>query len=184
MNTSPARVKGRLLVARPELLDANFCQTVVFIARHSRRDGSIGFVMNRNLPHTLGDIALSKSPLNALKDLPLFWGGPVQTDRITLAIFRQGRSPDEIRCTLGNVEALAAVKSGRAGCWIRAFAGCAGWSSGQLQGELNEAAWTVASPHAALFDDRLLSGLWPVLATGDERWRRLVSRLPRVDHLN
>ncbi len=45
---------GRLLVASPDLLEANFRRTVIFLCSHDER-GAFGVVLNRPLPALVVD---------------------------------------------------------------------------------------------------------------------------------
>ena len=78
---------GSLLFAHPRLLDSNFCRTVILLSAHSERGGSVGVILNRAIGQRLGeydpDLATS-----TLASVPLFLGGPVAIDQLTLAAWR------------------------------------------------------------------------------------------------
>jgi putative transcriptional regulator len=63
--------------------DPNFFQTVTYICEHNS-EGAVGIVINRPLDIRLGDI-LEHMDIDArdahAESLPIFLGGPVQTDR-------------------------------------------------------------------------------------------------------
>ena len=48
-------LQGHLLVASPQLPDANFYRTVVLIIHHDK-EGAFGIVLNRPLGSTVGEI--------------------------------------------------------------------------------------------------------------------------------
>ncbi|MCU0335640.1 MAG: YqgE/AlgH family protein, partial [Chitinophagaceae bacterium] len=79
---------GTLLVSSPLLAGDYFEKTVILICQHHPANGSVGFVVNQ--PHD--------RPLNHLQQfrhapaLPLYRGGPVQTDMLYLL----HRSPQHI----------------------------------------------------------------------------------------
>src|SRR6218665_3273717 len=68
---------GILLIADPFLKDPNFLRTVVFLCEH-KEEGSFGFVLNRKYENTLDELLPDAEGYK----LPVFYGGPVQTDSI------------------------------------------------------------------------------------------------------
>jgi putative transcriptional regulator len=134
---------GILLISDPFLKDPNFMRTVVFLCEH-REQGSFGFVLNRKYENTIDEII---PELEGYK-LPVYYGGPVQTD--TLHFLHQ--YPEQIP---GSQEVIKGVYWG--GDFdmviqmirkneidihkIRFFIGYSGWGEGQLSDELNEKSW-------------------------------------------
>lgn len=134
---------GILLISDPFLKDPNFMRTVVFLCEH-REQGSFGFVLNRKYENTIDKII---PELEGYK-LPVYYGGPVQTD--TLHFLHQ--YPEQIP---GSQEVIKGVYWG--GDFdmviqmirkneidihkIRFFIGYSGWGEGQLSDELNEKSW-------------------------------------------
>ncbi|GII91302.1 YqgE/AlgH family protein [Sinosporangium siamense] len=150
---------GGLLVATPRLDDPNFRRSVVLILEHDRSGGTLGVVLNR------------PSEISVMQVLPvwddlvtgpavLFQGGPVQTDSaLALAAVPSGGEPLGWRrlhagapavSRLGTVD-LDAPPEILAGeiAQMRIFAGYAGWTSGQLEGEIREGAWYVVEADPA-----------------------------------
>ena len=70
---------GSILVSHPSLLDPRFRRTVLFLSHHSKEEGATGFVLNRPLDQTLAQIP-------ELPEIPLYYGGPVETERILLGL--------------------------------------------------------------------------------------------------
>lgn len=139
---------GRLLVARPELLDPNFMGGVILLLDHDE-EGTLGVVLNRPTPVSVGSVLPHWAEL---VDPPavLFDGGPVSTDS-ALAIGcvpqTEGTDPVGFRRLFGPVgmidldtplEVLAPAMTR-----LRIFAGYAGWGAGQLEAELSEDSWYV-----------------------------------------
>jgi putative transcriptional regulator len=138
---------GILLIADPFLKDPNFVRSVIFLCEHEKQ-GSFGFVLNRQIEQTLDEL------LNSFDghQFPVYYGGPVQTD--TIHFLHQ--YPDAIK---GGNEVMKGVYWG--GDFekltymiqhnlvtpdkIRFFIGYSGWSSGQLGTELKEKTWLTAS---------------------------------------
>jgi putative transcriptional regulator len=68
---------GCLLIANPVKFRGSqsyFARAVVLLTEHDEHAGSIGFLLNRPTPHTVGDVAPS---LRMFAGCPLFSGGPV-----------------------------------------------------------------------------------------------------------
>jgi putative transcriptional regulator len=153
---------GRLLVATPLLTEQTFARTVVLLLHAGGEDGALGVVLNRPsdveverlLPGW--DAGVVAPPL-------VFEGGPVQPQAaIGLAEPRPGAVSDGLAPLPGSAgPPLATVDLERdpdevlpAVARLRVFAGYAGWSEGQLEGEVAEGAW------------------WVVEALPDDAWRR------------
>jgi putative transcriptional regulator len=71
------------LIAMPAMVDSYFSKSLVYIAEHNPR-GALGVIVNRPIDMSLGTL-LEKIdvPLQAegFANLPVLFGGPVQTDR-------------------------------------------------------------------------------------------------------
>jgi hypothetical protein len=71
------------LIAMPALVDSFFSKTLVYIAEHNNR-GALGVIVNRPIDMSLGTLFEKIDvPLQAqgFANLPVLFGGPVQTDR-------------------------------------------------------------------------------------------------------
>jgi putative transcriptional regulator len=170
-------ISGKVLAAAPSLTDPNFRCSLVFIAEHNAQ-GAFGLVVNRPLGRRIREAAGEASLPDELLDLPLCLGGPCQPDRLVLALFNRQGAEGEVTCRLDLAPAEMAGAQAPGVAWLRAFAGYAGWGEGQLESELETGCWMVSDPHPALFEDRYLKHLWRLYVGRDQRWRRLVNRLP------
>lgn len=182
--TTSANLAGSLLIAHPGLLDPNFHRTVLILPDHSRKNGSFGLILNRPSGRVVGDL-LKNKPIGRLSRVPVLHGGPVGTDQLIFADFRWNPQARRIECrhhiTIEEAEALAAKQNHT----IRAFAGHAGWSAGQLEGELTQQSWLVRAPD----DDELLDierapALWRQLTAGFGPWFRMAAESPEDPSLN
>src|SRR5204863_9279875 len=68
---------GRILVSEPFLLDSYFKRSVILLGEHSE-EGTVGFILNKPTDLKLNDALEDFPPF----DVPLYFGGPVQTDTI------------------------------------------------------------------------------------------------------
>lgn len=143
---------GQMLIANSGLLDTNFRRTVVLLTEHNE-DGTMGYILNRKLDATLADIITEKYATKELEAarIPLYWGGPCQIDslhyvhrvgkpvegaRHVFGTIHWGGSFDEIHSFIQNQTYSPDI--------VRFFVGYAGWSEGQLDGELEEKSWLLS----------------------------------------
>jgi putative transcriptional regulator len=151
-------MRGKLLVATPALTEPTFARTVILLLEHND-DGALGVVLNRPSPAPLSDVV--PAVVDLATDPPvLFDGGPVsRTTAIALGAVTPGArgegwspvDPPLVTVDLDHDPALlaSALRS------LRVFAGYAGWSAGQLEGEIAEGSWYVvdALPTDAFVSD-------------------------------
>lgn len=137
-------LRGKLLIASPALLDPNFARSVVLIAEHTE-DGAMGLVLNRpsdaEVSMAVGELGGIVAPGDLVYD-----GGPVQTSAVmVLAEFNDPEAAAAV--VLGDVGFLPAegdpAELAEGLRRTRVFAGHSGWSSGQLDAELEEGSWII-----------------------------------------
>ena len=164
---------GSILVSHPSLRDPRFRRTILFLSHHNEEEGATGFVLNRPLNQTLTQIA-------GMPGIPLYYGGPVEADRILLASLQWRDHPTVVafRAFVGRMgEELID------GEWLpglRAFAGYAGWSRGQLEGEIAESAWIVVPPSREIIEMDPLADVWRNIMKKSGPMMHLLSEAP--DH--
>lgn len=155
---------GDLLVASIMLGDGVFDSTVVLVL-DSDADGALGVILNQ-IAQTPLDAALPEWAGAVSEPRLLFHGGPVSPNgAICLSSVA---TPDEeppgwrrLFDTVGllHLDTPLEIVTG-AYRDLRIFAGYSGWSAGQLQSEISQGMWHVAS---AEYDDvfgRRPLGLW------------------------
>ena len=131
-------------MATPRLEDPNFRRAVILMVDHSS-EGSLGLVLNRPSPLSVGDV-LPRWGERCGDEAHLLVGGPVEPEAM-LAVTAAG--PDAEGCTpLDNDLALVDLGVDPEGLDealdpILVFAGYAGWGPRQLDLELSEGAWWV-----------------------------------------
>lgn len=139
-------LRGRLLVATPTLYDPNFFRTVVLVLEHGD-DRAIGVVLNRPSDTAVGEALPDWDPVASGPGV-VFVGGPVSPDAaIGLA---RSDTPDDAEGWAPLFGHLGTVDLGRAPVALpvavqnlRVFAGYAGWSGSQLDGEVESGGWFV-----------------------------------------
>ncbi|MCD2117825.1 YqgE/AlgH family protein [Rhodococcus pyridinivorans] len=149
---STPRVRaGSLLVSATDLTEPTFRRTVVYIIEHTDA-GSFGVVLNR-ISDTSVDAMLPQWSWLAAEPKTLFVGGPVhRSSALCLGTLRVGADITDvpgIRHVDGRVVMIDLdVDPGHIAHYVegvRIFAGYAGWSAGQLDGELRNDDWMVVS---------------------------------------
>lgn len=167
--------QGKLMVANPALVSAEFERTVVLMLAHGDA-GALGVVLNRPSETDLD------TPLPQWQDLAaapsvLFAGGPVnRRAAICLARSAAGRAYTgatdgwaPLTGDLGTLDlemdpALVAVTVSQ----LRVFVGYACWDGGQLESEIEVGAWWVLPAEPGdIFSDQ-----------PEQLWKRVLRRQP------
>ena len=134
---------GTLLVAMPSLTDPTFSGAVVYVLDHSAT-GTLGVVLGRPSQVDIRDVLPGWCDL-AVEPAVFHVGGPCETDTALCLATATGDDLPGLRPVAGDLhlvdldsdpEELAGRLTG-----LRVFAGYAGWSPGQLAGEIAEGAW-------------------------------------------
>ena len=157
---STVNLTHHFLIAMPSMADPYFSKTLTYICEHNDQ-GALGLVVNRPIDMTLQELfkRLSlKLGDNALSHSPIYYGGPVQTDRgfVLHAPVGNWQATLPVREAIGlttSKDILEAVGRGEGPKRMLVTLGYAGWSPGQLEHELSQNAWlTVEAKDAILFD--------------------------------
>ncbi len=161
--------KGKILISEPFLPDSFFNRSIVYLTDHTP-EGSVGFILNKRLDikvrnaitgfdncedflnmggpvapdtlhylHTLGESV----PNSVSIDGQIFWGGDIEVIKNLIAFGKVDRSK------------------------IRFFLGYSGWSAGQLDRELKENSWVIAS----IRSDIVMNN------RGDDTWKMVLRSL-------
>jgi putative transcriptional regulator len=156
---------GVFLVAKRDLKDPNFSETVVLVTQ-PRQGPPWGVIINRPLDHLLSEVLSDQDSLKGRKDV-LFFGGPVM--RQALIFLVRGASPPE-RSTpvlrdvyftgdIDHIERLLRRPNPTSG--LRVYSGYAGWGSGQLQSEIARGGWHVVPADAETVFEMDPAAIWP-----------------------
>ena len=136
------------LLSMPNMTDPIFTGTVIFVCEHTE-NGAMGVIVNRPLgivlPTLFSQLSIDLAQ-STVKELPIYFGGPVQTDRgfvlheplgswqSTLAV------SDKMGLTTSK-DILVAVGAGDGPSSLFITLGYTGWEAGQLELELAQNAW-------------------------------------------
>ena len=155
------------LVAKRELSDPNFRETVVLVT-HPPRGGPFGVIINRPLGKRLSEVFPDQPSLKGRKEV-LYFGGPVGRQGLVFLV-RSSSPPEGALMVLRDVfftsdteliESLFQRKNPLAG--FRVFAGYSGWAPGQLQNEITRGGWHVVPADAESVFEKDPARLWPEL---------------------
>jgi putative transcriptional regulator len=164
MASDGINLTNQFLIAMPGMADDTFSGTVVYLCEHSDK-GALGLVINKPIDITLAnlfekvDLSLEGSDL---AEQPVYFGGPVQTERGFVLHEPQGREGQTFSSTLqvpGGLEmttskdVLEAMSHGQGPRRVLVTLGYSGWSAGQLEDEIGRNGWlTVAAEPGIIFD--------------------------------
>ena len=148
------------LIAMPNVVDPYFAKSLTYICEHNEQ-GALGVVVNRPIDLSLQALFERinlKLELRELHDIPVYFGGPVQTDRgfVLHQPVGEWHSTLNVRDSLGlttSRDILEAVGKGGGPAKMLVTLGYSGWAAGQLEHELGQNAWlTVEAGEQIIFD--------------------------------
>ncbi len=149
----PDAPNALLLVAKPDLADPNFRETVVLVTQ-TPDYSTVGVVLNR--PASAKDERSGR---------PLYAGGPV-LPRTRVALFSSDSAPGApafhvlkrvyLSMHPSNIESLLAQPARN----FRLFVGFSGWAPRQLEAEMRAGGWYVLPASEELLFREDTSGLW------------------------
>jgi len=168
-DSAPTNLTNHFLIAMPGLQDELFGQSVVYLCEHSQR-GALGLVINKPCDISLKNLFDKvELPLTRpdLAQAPVFFGGPVQTERgfvLHEATFSDADKPsDPVYSSTMSIpgglemttskDVLEAISTGGGPRKVLISLGYSAWGEGQLESELGENSWlTVAADTRVIFD--------------------------------
>lgn len=162
---------GHMLIAMPAMADDRFARSVIYVCAHSS-EGAMGIIVNRKASHIAFpdllvqlDVISGEQAIRLPKSaqaMSVLSGGPVETSRgfvLHSADYFVENSTlpidDDVALTV-TVDVLRAIAKGTGPRAAILALGYAGWSPGQLEGEIQSNSWLHCPADAGLiFDDQL-----------------------------
>jgi putative transcriptional regulator len=145
MPGEPIDLTNQFLIAMPGMASDTFAGTVVYLCEHNA-DGALGLVINKPIDIKLRNL-FEKVELTLdrddLADAPVYYGGPVQTERGF--VLHEKRPADSVayNSTLAipggalemttSKDVLEALSSGGGPKRVLVTLGYSGWGAGQLE---------------------------------------------------
>jgi putative transcriptional regulator len=175
VNEGESFLEGKLLIALPGMGDERFAQTVIYMCAHSAK-GAMGIVINKPIPGlTFAEVMkqLHIETRTTTAELPILYGGPVETGRGFVLHSGDYESSDstlpvseDISLT-ATLDILRAIADGRGPRHVLFALGYAGWAPGQVESEFQTNGWLHCEA-----DPGLVFGVSP-----DAKWRTALQRL-------
>jgi putative transcriptional regulator len=147
-------VTAILLIARDELRDPNFADSIVLVMNHLAA-APVGLVVNRPTEIPVARLFPDLKRLAPLHD-KVYFGGPVELASVWF-LFRAARAPEHAIQAFGGVYLsanrdllLQLLGRDKPMDNLRIFIGHSGWAPGQLEAEIAQGSWTLerADPDA------------------------------------
>jgi putative transcriptional regulator len=165
---------GQLLVAMPQMADARFERSVIYLCAHSK-DGALGLVVNRpfrklTFPALLDQLDIERGP--DTRPIRVLAGGPVEEGRGFVLHSDDYVREDTLKVEHGfaltaTIEILKALAKGEGPQRSLLALGYSGWGPGQLEREISENGWlNVPADPGLVFDPDL-----------DSKWERALAKL-------
>jgi putative transcriptional regulator len=165
MSTGSINLTNQFLIAMPGMSDGTFSGAVVYLCEHTDK-GALGLVINKPIDISLRslfekvDLTLERDDL---ADTPVYYGGPVQTERGFVLHERLsdegGHYSSSLSIAGGELEmttskdVLEALSNGAGPKKILVTLGYSGWGAGQLEEEISRNGWlTVDASPEIIFD--------------------------------
>ena len=147
--------KNNLLVAQNDNTDSKFYKSVIILLEHDKK-GAFGFAINK----FLGEYPLSSlvSNNNNIKEtdkkkldkltLPIYWGGPVDENRIFVLHTNEYKSKStkifNSLSVTNDLQILIDISEKNGPKESMILVGISGWGENQLEGELERDQWSLA----------------------------------------
>lgn len=177
-------LSGSLLIAHPSLLDPNFRKSVILVSLDSNDEGTVGVVINRPLHTTLGEYN-TEFACGALKDVPLYAGGPVSNDQMILVAWHWSAENNAFKLYFGiSFETAQSMLIEEPNVQIRGFLGYAGWGREQLADERAQNAWMVMPIEQQTMASADHKELWYNLVVGLNPELKFLADFPDDPSLN
>lgn len=161
--------KGKILISEPFLPDTFFNRSIVYLTEHTDQ-GSVGFILNKKLDLKICDA------IEGFEDWEeaLNMGGPVAPDTLHYLHNLGKIIPKSIQIDKnifwgGEIDVIRElIKMGKiSDSQIRFFLGYSGWSAGQLERELKDNSWVIASVKS----DMIMNN------SSDDTWKKVLRSL-------
>jgi putative transcriptional regulator len=164
MSAGSINLTNQFLIAMPGMAGETFSGSVIYMCEHTEK-GALGLVINKPIDIKLKNL-FEKVELTLdrddLADAPVYFGGPVQTERGFVLHERLGENGGHYNSSLqipGGLEmttskdVLEALSHGAGPKRVLVTLGYSGWGAGQLEEEMRRNSWiNVGAEPDIIFD--------------------------------
>jgi putative transcriptional regulator len=165
MADESARLTAILLVARSELPDPNFADSVVLVMNHVA-EGPVGVIVNRPTPMTVAELFPDEKRLATIED-KVYFGGPVEFESIWF-LFRAAKAParavrafNDVYLSRDRELLLRLLRRKKPMEDLRIFVGHSGWAPGQLEAEIGRGDWMLEQADSDAVFNPQVEYPWP-----------------------
>jgi len=166
--STTTELTGKLLIAMPDMGDARFDRSVVYMCAHSS-DGAMGLIVNKPTPDIrfsdlLEQLSIDEGDLTT--DVRVHFGGPVETGRgfvLHTSDYASGAGTMEVAdgiAMTATLDILEDIATGAGPNRSMLGLGYAGWGPGQLEGELVRNGWLVCDATEDILFGRAAEHKW------------------------
>ena len=159
-DASRINLTNQFLIAMPGMAGGTFTGAVVYLCEHTEK-GALGLVINKPIDIKLRNLFEKvelKLESDELAEQPVFFGGPVQTERgfVLHSNDTKWQSTLEISSAIyltASRDIITALAAGRGPKQCLIALGYAGWGEGQLEAEIAANSWlTVPADKDIIFN--------------------------------
>ena len=165
MSAERSNFTNQFLIAMPGMGDESFAGAVVYLCEHTDK-GALGLVINKPIDIKLKNL-FEKVELTLdredIAEEPVYYGGPVQTERGFVLHERLDDEGGHYSSTLAipggalemttSKDVLEALSNGAGPKKLLVTLGYSGWGAGQLEEEIQRNGWiTVEAEPGVIFD--------------------------------
>ncbi|VAX08326.1 hypothetical protein MNBD_GAMMA26-534 [hydrothermal vent metagenome] len=177
----PAPKAGLFLVATKKMSGPIFSRTVILLVK-ADKTGTMGVIINRPTPHSLGDVVQQLRGTNGADSI-IFDGGPVAP--IILHTLYRSKPPVDSSIQVfegvyfSNSEQVLLDRIQTSPTSTRIYSGYTGWAAGQLESELKRGDWHLVAADPEVVFRSKTDGIWQELVpAGATRWVRKQQDFP------
>ncbi len=159
--------RGKFLVASRRIRDPRFMETVILLVQHDIT-GTIGLIVNHPTTVSLSELFPEIKKQNGREHFT-YIGGPVSMAQISLLIYFKDKIEgaqqiiDNVFLSSSKATLELLMNNAYREAKFHAYAGYAGWVSGQLEHEVSRGDWHVVHADAATIFNKPPSTIWPDL---------------------
>ena len=160
MEADDSNLRGKILIAMPDMGDPRFANSVVYVCAHSD-EGAMGLIVNKPQPGIRFSALLKELEIpqsSDVRDIRVHYGGPVETTRgfvLHSLDYRSEAGTMDVDGAIGMTATLDVLESMASGTGPKTSLlalGYAGWGPGQLEGEIAQNGWlTCDAPPDLIF---------------------------------
>ena len=133
--------KNKILISMPNVVESCFYNSVILLCEHNRR-GATGIIINKKIDRRYNKALLPKS-----SSPNIFFGGPVLINKGFILHRSNNQTKNTIKLSsdfsITNYKNAKSIINKKNKIDYKLVFGHAGWSAGQLEGEIKRGDWLI-----------------------------------------